>query len=113
METTKKYENNYDYSLARIQIRMERNSNGLLKIVTEFYLPTGVFASLSMLSFFIDVEQVPGRMGMLVTIYLISINTYAALEGPRNRGFSNIEVTFKEILHSILAFLWLSHKARN
>ena len=36
--------------------------------------------------------KVPGRMAMIVTLYLISANVYNAVDAPRSRGFSNIEV---------------------
>ena len=36
--------------------------------------------------------QVPGRMGLLITLYLISTNVYGSTEAPPNRGFSNIEL---------------------
>ena len=36
--------------------------------------------------------QIPGRMGMIVTLYLISSNVYNSVEGPSSRGFSNIEL---------------------
>ena len=39
-----------------------------------FYLPTGIFAILCMISYFIHPEVVPGRMGLLVTLFLISSN---------------------------------------
>ena len=37
-------------------------------------------------------SKVPGRMAMIVTLYLISANVYNAVDAPRGRGFSNIEV---------------------
>ena len=36
--------------------------------------------------------QVPGRMGLLVTLHLISSNVYNSLNAPQKRGFSYIEV---------------------
>ena len=36
--------------------------------------------------------QVPGRMGLLVTLYLISANVYNSVKAPISRGFSHIEV---------------------
>ena len=38
--------------------------------------------------------KVPGRMGMLVTLCLISSNVYIAVDAPLQRGFSYIEVWF-------------------
>ena len=37
-------------------------------------------------------HQVPGRMGMIVTLYLISANVYNSVEAPAGRGFSYIEL---------------------
>ena len=36
--------------------------------------------------------KVPGRMGMILTLYLISANVYNSVDAPSNRGFSYIEV---------------------
>ena len=36
--------------------------------------------------------QVPGRMGLLVTLFLISSNVYGSVNAPINRGFSYIEL---------------------
>ena len=36
--------------------------------------------------------KVPGRMGMIVMLYLISANVYNSVEANKNRGFSFIEV---------------------
>ena len=37
-------------------------------------------------------QKVPGRMGMIVTLYLISANVYNSVEAPKDRGFSYIEL---------------------
>ena len=37
-------------------------------------------------------KKVSGRMGMIVTLYLISTNVYNSVDAPRNRGFSYIEL---------------------
>ena len=49
---------------------------------------------LSLVSYFIPPEIVPGRMGMLITLYLILINSYNSVDAPPDRGFSDIEVWF-------------------
>ena len=36
--------------------------------------------------------KVPGRMGMIITLYLISANVYNAVDAPNDRGFSYIEI---------------------
>ena len=45
-----------------------------------------------MISFFINPDVVPGRMGLLVTLFLISSNVYNSLNAPQGRGFSYIEI---------------------
>ena len=37
-------------------------------------------------------EKVPGRMGMIVMLYLISANVYNSVGANSNRGFSYIEL---------------------
>ena len=37
-------------------------------------------------------SKVPGRMGMIITLYLISANVYNAVDAPNDRGFSYIEI---------------------
>ena len=37
-------------------------------------------------------KQVPGRIGMIVTLYLISTNVYNSVDAPSHRGFSYIEL---------------------
>ena len=64
------------------------------KIFGSFYKDTAIFAILSLLSYFIHPDSVPGRMGMLVMLYLIQINTYSSVEAPPKRGFSYLEVNF-------------------
>ena len=36
--------------------------------------------------------KVPGRMGLLVTLFLISVNVYNRVEAPSQRGMSFIEI---------------------
>ena len=40
------------------------------------------------------ISLIPGRMGMLIMLYLIQINTYSSSKAPPHRGFSSIEVWF-------------------
>ena len=56
-----------------------------------------IFALLSLISYSINPEVVPGRLGLLVTLYLIASNVYNALNIPKNRGFSYIELWYSGI----------------
>ena len=51
--------------------------------------------------------QVPGRMGLLITLYLISSNLYSSLKIPQQRGFSYIETWLLGIQVPILVRLKL------
>ena len=52
----------------------------------------GPFFDPDLIFLFLLLYQVPGRMGMLVTLYLISANGYNSLDAPASRGFSYIEI---------------------
>ena len=92
----------YPYSLAQVRMNMTRNERGRKYIYSAFHIPTAIFAILSHASYFIEPEQVPGRMGLLITLYLILINTYNSVDAPPKRGFSYIETWFVGIQTPIL-----------
>ena len=54
--------------------------------------PTAIFSLLSLVSFAVDLQMVPGRLGLLVTLDLITMNTYNSVKAPPGRGFSYIEI---------------------
>ena len=78
-----------NYSASGLKIELQRKTIGVL--ASEFFIPTGIFAMVSMLSFLIDPKNVPGRMGLIVTLLLISSNVYSSINAPSSRGFSYIE----------------------
>lgn len=94
LEPSFQKQSGYNHSVAEIQLDLSRNRDSLSKVTNGFYIPTGTFSFLSLISFFVNVEQVPGRMGMLVTLYLILINTYINIDAPSMRGFSYADVWF-------------------
>lgn len=47
-------------------------------VFIEIIFPSFTYSILALISYFICVESVPGRMGLLVTLYLIAINTYVS-----------------------------------
>lgn len=101
-------ENDYEYSMVEIKVQLTRSSKGRSKIFSSYHATTGTFALLSLVSFFIESDQVPGRMGLLITLCLIMINSYHSVDAPTNRGFSNVEIWFVgtliPILFSLLEF---------
>ena len=80
----------YSYSTTGILFMFRRNK--VSTIITGYYLPSGLYSLLSGLSFSIPKEQLAGRMGMMVTLSLISTNSYNSLEAPEDRGISFLEV---------------------
>ena len=80
----------HPFSFTGMSIELERKSFGSL--METFYVPTAIFAIVSMISFLIKPSVVPGRMGMIVTMLLISSNVYNNIEAPNRRGFSYTEV---------------------
>ena len=81
-------------SIAFVQFKFTRTNEGQETLITGYYIPTGLFATLSLISFLIKPEIVPGRMGMLVILFLIYTNIYATLDGPSSRGFSYVDVWY-------------------
>ena len=96
----------YNYSNSGILLNFKRNNFGAL--LSGYFVPTGLYSFASVLSFAIAKEQVPGRLGMIVTLLLISTNTYNALDAPSDRGVSYIEIwmigTILPILIALLEF---------
>ena len=75
-----------------VTIYLKRNKRMVNKLIGEFYLPTSIYACFSWISFFINPDIVPGRMGLLVTLSLISSNVYSSVTAPSDRGFSYLEI---------------------
>ena len=46
----------------------------------------------SLKSFLIKPDAIPGRIGLIVTLFLISSNVYISVDAPTDRGFSYIEI---------------------
>ena len=82
------------FALAQVRITLTRNERSQEYIFSSFHLPTAIFALLSHASYLVELEAVPGRMGLLITLNLILANTYNSVDAPPTRGFSGIETWF-------------------
>ena len=51
-------------------------SRHVLKYLYIYYLPSGLFVVVSWVGFLIPPEVVPGRMAMLITLFLVLINIF-------------------------------------
>ena len=62
-----------NYSLTGFQLKLTRNH---MKYLLNYFLPSGLFVVVSWSSFLIPPEIVPGRMTLLVTLFLVLINIF-------------------------------------
>ena len=83
-------DNGWNYSFTGMHMEFYRSTIGSL--IGGYYVPTATFSIFSLVSYSIDLDIVPGRLGLLVTLDLIFANVYNSVEGPKSRGFSYIEV---------------------
>lgn len=79
--------------------------SNIASLAGEFYGQTATFAVLSTMSYFIDPQVVPGRLGLLITLNLIASNVYSSVDAPTERGFSYIEVWMTGIQFTIMLAL--------
>ena len=106
-------DNGWSYSSTGMHMEFYRNSIGSL--IGGYYVPTATFSIFSLVSYSIDLDIVPGRLGLLVTLDLIFANVYNSVEGPKSRGFSYIEVWMVGMQIPIIVgkFFWvLLHSGR-
>ncbi|XP_040575478.1 glycine receptor subunit alpha-2-like [Lepeophtheirus salmonis] len=79
-----------NYSVAGFQIILTRKVS--FYIVT-YYLPSALFVLVSWISFLVNPEVIPGRMTLLVTIFLVLINIFNTIQtnSPKADGLTAIE----------------------
>ena len=66
-----------NYSVAGFEMILTRKMS--FYIVT-YYLPSGLFVLVSWISFLVNPEVIPGRMTLLVTIFLVLINIFNTIQ---------------------------------
>ena len=73
-----------NYSSVGFKIKMDRYSS---KYFINYYIPSMVFVFVSWVSFIIPPENVPGRMALLVTVFLVLVNIFNAI----NTNIASVE----------------------
>ena len=105
----------YTHATTGIVFNLERNDIG--QLIGGFFWPTGIFTIISLVSFLIDPDVVPGRMGLLLSVFLIITNNYNSINAPADRGFSFIEIwmvgIYLQILFAIFEYSYLIVQNRN
>ena len=79
LESTTYYSGDTTYSMAQVEMTFNRTDKSRQKIFFGYHTTTGIVSFLSLMSYFVPTDSVPGRMGMLVTLYLIQMNTYNSI----------------------------------
>merc|ERR1719151_333878 len=61
--------------------------------IITYYLPSGLFVIVSWISFLIPMDVIPGRMGLLVTLFLVLVNIFNTVttNTPKAEGLTAIE----------------------
>ena len=79
-----------NYSLAGFEMRLQRHVS---TYIITYYLPSGLFVIVSWISFLIPMEVVPGRMSLLVTLFLVLVNIFNTVttNTPKAEGLTAIE----------------------
>ena len=78
-----------NYSVAGFEMILQRKMS--FYIVT-YYLPSGLFVVVSWISFLVNPEVIPGRMTLLVTIFLVLINIFNTIQtnSPKAEGLTGM-----------------------
>ena len=59
-----------------------------MSYIITYYLPSGLFVLVSWISFLIPPDIVPGRMALLITLFLVLVNIFNNVNtnSPRPKG---------------------------
>ena len=80
---------NSNYSQTGFQIFLKRKEIGSL--ASTLYIPTATYAVFVHASYMMHQDAIPGRIGLIVTMFLMASNVYIGIEAPSRRGFSYTE----------------------
>ena len=76
--------------IEKCKLLLLRNMTSLhkFKYIYVYYLPSGLFVIVSWVSFLIPPEVIPGRMAMLITLFLVLINIFNSIttNSPNAQG---------------------------
>ena len=77
-----------NYSVAGFEMRLRRKVS---HYIITCYLPSGMFVMVSWISFLIPPDVVPGRMTLLITIFLVLVNIFNTITTniPKAEGWKH------------------------
>ena len=79
-----------NYSVTGFELKLTRK---MAFYIITYYFPTGMFVIVSWISFLVPPESVPGRMTILVTVFLCLVNIFNSITNkiPKADGLTAIE----------------------
>merc|ERR1711874_522483 len=79
-----------NFSLAGFEMVLQRHVSHYL---ITYYLPSGLFVIVSWISFVVPPDIIPGRMALLVTLFLVLVNIFNTVttNTPKAEGLTAIE----------------------
>lgn len=80
-----------NFSLAGFEMKLERH---FMSYIITYYLPSGLFVVVSWISFLIPPDIVPGRMALLITLFLVLVNIFnnVTTNSPKAETLTAIEI---------------------
>jgi len=90
------------YAACGFQLQLVRKT---MQFLVQVYLPSGMFVVVSWVSFLIKPEVVPGRMALLVTLFLVLINIFNSV---RERAPISTQLNAVDLYLVVCIFLVLS-----
>ena len=76
IKSFEEYRSNYS-SIFGIRIKFERNYKGTNGILINYHLMCAILVLVGSINFLIDPKVVPGRAGLLVTLFLVLTNFFS------------------------------------
>ena len=76
--------------MAGFEMRLTRK---IYHYIITYYLPSAMFVSVSWISFLIPPDNIPGRMALLITVFLVLVNIFntITINIPKTEGLTAIE----------------------
>ena len=104
-----------NYSVAGFELTLRRK---ISHYIITYYLPSGMFVIVSWISFLVPADIVPGRMTLLVTVFLVLVNIFNTITTniPKAEGKAKwnrmslmtcVNITFMEPIQKILHWIFL------
>ena len=97
LKPIEEYHTNYTTRFG-IKISFERNPSGITEKLMNYHLMCSMLVMISSINFLVDPKCVPGRAGLLVTLFLVLTSFFSAAQVPnyslfRNKRFMLDEMT--------------------